>query len=119
MKHSKANPGRRLLLFLGVGVMLSALPGGGKAETAAPGACDLQLTLELTPDVPNPSDVGFLSSLLGNHPEYRLILQGRDDQDDILVELTGPGPDYLCRDVIQTMRRDGRILSVHLNQGSS
>jgi hypothetical protein len=120
MKHATAKWGLRRLLVPGMGVILAVLlGGGGKAEAAQPGYCDLQLTLELTPDVPNPSDVGFLSSLLSNHPGYELIFQGRRDDSTILTELVGPGPDYLCRNVIRTMRRDGRVLSVHLSRSSS
>lgn len=120
MKHATAKLGLRRLLVPGVGVMLAVLlGGGGTAEAAQPGDCHRQLILELTPDVPNPSDVGFLSSLLNNHPAYQLIFLGQRHDSTILAELVGPGPDYLCRNVIRTMRRDGRILSVHLSRSSS
>jgi hypothetical protein len=92
-----------------------ALTGGlsSNAAAAAPAvSCDLELTVALTPDVPNPRDPGFLSSLLSNHPAYRLILREQRDSSDIGVELTGPGPESECRDVVETMRRDGRVLSV-------
>jgi hypothetical protein len=120
MKHATAKWGLRRLLVPGIGVILAVLlGGGGKAEAAQPGDCHRQLILELTPDVPNPSDVGFLSSLLSNHPGYQLIFLRQRDDSTILAELVGPGPDYLCRNVVRTMRRDGRILSVHLSQSSS
>jgi hypothetical protein len=38
-------------------------------------ACEARLTVELTPDVPDATDAGFLSSLLTNHPDYRLSPQ--------------------------------------------
>ncbi len=62
--------------------------------------------------VPNPSDVGFLSSLLGDHTGYQLTLRRQRDGFVIVLELTGPGPDYLCRNVAEAIRRDGRVLSV-------
>jgi len=33
---------------------------------ASPAVCNMRLSVELTPDVPNPVDLGFLSSLLSN-----------------------------------------------------
>jgi hypothetical protein len=85
----------------------------GNTMAAAPQLCDLQLAIELTPDAPNSTDAGFLSSLLGNNPGYRLKLQRKRPGSVIDVELVGPGPDYLCRNVIDTIRKDGRVLSVH------
>jgi len=86
---------------------------GSNLAAAASAWCDVQLAVELTPDVPNPRTDGFLSSLLGNHTEYRLTLQQLADSSDLVLELTGPGPDYRCHDVIEDLRKDGRILSVH------
>jgi hypothetical protein len=80
------------------------------AVAATPASCDLELTVSLTPDVPNPHDPGFLSSLLSNHPAYQLLLREQRDSSVIGVELTGP--EAGCRDVVETMRRDGRVLSV-------
>jgi hypothetical protein len=113
MKYLTAQQRRpRFLLALGTGLVLAAALGARPAA-AAP-YCDVPLKVKLTPDVPSPSDVGFLNSLLGNHPQYRLVYRGHDtdDSDDIHVMLAGPGPDYLCWAVIETMRRDGRIVFV-------
>jgi hypothetical protein len=85
------------------------------ANAASPAPCAMRLRVELTPDVPNPDDVGFLSSLLSNQAGYRLTLQPQDDQSVIVLDLTGPGPDYRCQNVIETMRRDARVLSVHVD----
>jgi hypothetical protein len=74
--------------------------------------CAERLIVELTPDVPRPRDEGFLSSLLGNHPEYRLTLVREDDSTTIVVDLVGPGPDNLCQTVVETMRRDGRVVKI-------
>jgi hypothetical protein len=89
------------------------------ATAAAPAPCDVKLTVELTPDVPNPTDEGFLGSLLSDQVDYLLSLR-RERSDSLLVlELTGPGPGYRCRRAIEAIRRDGRVLSVHVNEEPS
>jgi hypothetical protein len=82
---------------------------------AAPSACDLRLSIELTPDVPNPADDEFLSSLVGNHPSYQLTLEQQRDGSVIVVELSGPGPAFRCESVVEAMRKDGRVLSVRVD----
>ena len=96
-----------------VWLALSAASLSANAVAAAPALCDLQLTVELTPDVPDPSDAGFLSSLLGNHPGYRLTMLPKRSGSVLDLELTGPGPDSLCHDVIDAIRKDGRVQSLH------
>jgi hypothetical protein len=83
---------------------------------AASPVCVTRLNVELTPDVPDPLDSGFLSSLLSNQTGYRVTLLGRRSGSVIVIELTGPGPEYLCRDVVDAMRKDGRVLSIRLDQ---
>jgi len=95
-----------------VSLALACAAASNAATASAPASCDLALTVALTPDVPDPSDPGFLSSLLSNHPLYRLILLQQRDSSVIGVELTGPGPESGCREVVETMRKDGRVLSV-------
>ena len=86
---------------------------------ASPAVCDMRLSVELTPDVPNPLDSGFLSSLLSNQASYRLTLHGWRPGSVIVIELTGFGPDSRCQDVVEAMRRDGRVLSIHVDQEPS
>jgi hypothetical protein len=86
---------------------------------AAPADCDVRLTIELTPDVPHPTDAGFLDSLLSNQVDYQLSLRRERSDSLLVVELTGPGPAYRCHDAIQTIRRDGRVLSVHVHKGAT
>jgi hypothetical protein len=101
-----------------VGILLSILDCSN--ATAAPSdTCDLRLTVELTPDVPDASDAGFISSLLNNHPDYRLDLLRQDGPSLIELDLAGPGPEYLCQRVIETMRRDARVLSVRLDSAET
>jgi hypothetical protein len=88
-------------------------------SAAAPAPCQVRLTVELTPDVPEPTDAGFLGSLLSNQVNYRLSLR-RERSDSLLVlDLTGPGPNYRCLNAIEAIRRDGRVLSVHVHKASS
>ena len=106
------------LFFFLLGLAVTLLLGLLVSETASAAAateCDIQLTVELTPDVPDPSDAGFLSSLLNNHPGYRLELLRVIDPALIELDLVGPGPGYRCEGVIDTMRKDARVLSVRID----
>ena len=81
---------------------------------AAPAPCDKNLSVELTPDVPNPRDLAFLSSLL-TIPGYQLIWR-QQVGNVIELELTGPGPDDQCRAVIAAMRKDSRVQSIQVHK---
>lgn len=100
------------LLTAALGVF--ALAGSPAIQAAPATSCDLRLRVELTRDVPDPRDAGFLSSLLNNHPGYRLTLrrQDSDDGDAVALDLTGPGPDLYCREVIDSIRKDARVVSI-------
>jgi hypothetical protein len=101
------------------GVWLLSVLGSETASAEAPAPCDVRLTVELTPDVPDPANPGFLGSLLSNHVGYLLSLR-RQRSDSLLdLELTGPGPRYRCRNAIDAIRKDGRVLSVHVHSGLS
>jgi hypothetical protein len=76
--------------------------------------CTLQLNVTLTPDIPDATNPGFLSSLIGNHVSYRLFLLQQLSSTDIVVDLTGPGPAYLCGKVIDAMSRDARVQSIQV-----
>ena len=100
------------IVILFTALLVPVLPGAVMADTAHGPACDRRLVVELTPDVPDPRDAAFLSSLLSNEVEYRLIFRGEAGDSAILLELLGPGPAYRCQEVIQSMRKDGRVLSI-------
>jgi hypothetical protein len=51
-----------------LGALILAAVLGSNAAMADPPWCDMRLSVELTPDVPDPRDVGFLSSLLSVDP---------------------------------------------------
>jgi hypothetical protein len=109
---------RGLGISLGA-IVLVAVSVSNTASAVGPVPCDIRLTVELTPDISNPTDAGFLGSLLSDHVGYLLSLR-RERSDSLLVlELTGPGPDYLCQKVIETIRKDGRVLSVHVDERPS
>jgi hypothetical protein len=99
-------------------VLLSTLVAS-IASATAPAACDVRLTVKLTPDVPNPADVGFLGSLLSNQVDYQLSLRRERRNSHLVLELTGPGPEYRCQNAIEAIRRDGRVLSVHVDKAPS
>ena len=93
--------------------LLAAL-GRAPASEAGESLCNVRLTVELTPGVPHASDDGFLSSLLNNHIAYRLELLRQGDSSTIEVDLSGPGPEYRCQNVIESMRKDARVESIHV-----
>jgi hypothetical protein len=96
-------------------VVLISVLASHVAYAAAPAPCNVRLTVELTLDVPDPTDEGFLGSLLSNQVDYLLTLR-RERSDSLLVlDLTGPGPLYRCQNAIEAIRRDGHVLSVHVN----
>ena len=107
---------RRIGGVLGAAMLAAMLVAN---SAAASQMCDMRLNVELTPDVPDPLDPGFLSSLLSNRTSYRVTLLGRRPGSVIVIELNGPGPEYLCRDVVDAMRKDGRVLSIRLDQEPS
>jgi hypothetical protein len=113
MKHAVYSKGGNYRTGIFSIVLLVSLIGTN--ASAEPAWCDVRLTIELAPDVPNPRDEGFLSSLLSNNVNYVLTLQ-RERSDDLVVELTGPGPAYRCQNVIEVIRKDGRVRSVQVNR---
>jgi len=112
------NTGPRGTSTIGAMVLATVL-ASNTALAAAPAPCDVRLTVELTPDVPNPSDEGFIDSLLSNQVDYLLSLRQERSDSLLVLELTGPGPAYRCRQAIEAIRRDGHVLSVHVSQKPS
>jgi hypothetical protein len=117
-RNRRRDAGARHRGRIGRAVVLAAVLVCAEAAAAPSAPCDLRLVIGLTPDVPDPRDTGFLSSLLGNHPSYQLSLARQRDGSVIVVELTGPGPKYVCEHVVDDMRKDGRVQFVHVHQDS-
>ena len=78
----------------------------------APPQCSMRLSVEVTPDVPNPGSGAFISSLLGNHTDYQLYLVRVVDDTHVNLRLQGPGPDERCQAVVDSMQDDGRVASI-------
>jgi hypothetical protein len=111
---------RWLALISGVliSVLAALVPASASepATDAPPATCAMRLGVVLTPDIPNPADPGFLSSLLSNHSSYQLTLQRAEPHSVLVLELYGPGPESSCQNVIETMRRDARVLAVDVER---
>jgi len=116
-RESVVNQARCSASVLAAGMLAAALVNDNAA--ASPAMCNMRLSVELTPDVPNALDAGFLSSLLSDQASYRLTLLDWRPGSVIVTELTGPGPEYRCHDVVDAMRKDGRVLSIHLDREPS
>ena len=117
MKHDRGSHDAQRSLALGVLAALGLL-GSCKAYAdppVAPPMCSMRLSVETTPDVPDPGDGGFISSLLGNHPGYQLFLLRRVDDTHVDLQLQGPGPAERCQEVVDAMSSDGRIVSIDVS----
>jgi hypothetical protein len=99
-----------------LGALTLAALAGGHVAMADPAPCDMRLSVELTPDVPDPRDEEFISSLLDDQVDYQLTLRREASDTDIVLQLTGPGPAYRCQKVLDVIRRDARVQSVHVRQ---
>jgi hypothetical protein len=96
----------------GVFLMLLTAHSVDADDPAAPPQCSMVLSVEVTPDVPNPGNGAFISSLLGNHTDYRLYLLRVVDDTHVDLRLEGPGPDERCQAVVDSISNDGRISSI-------
>lgn len=83
-------------------------------EPMAPPRCALRLSVEVTPDVPNPGDGGFISSLLGDNPGYQLFLLQVVDDSHVNLQLQGPGSADRCQAVVASISNDGRVASIQV-----
>lgn len=105
--------------FAATGAIVAAfgLHGGRQAgadEPIAPPRCALRLSIEVTADVPNPGDGGFISSLLGDHPGYQLFLLQVVDDTHVNLQLQGPGPAERRQAVVASISNDGRVASIQV-----
>jgi hypothetical protein len=78
--------------------------GGAQATPT----CSARLLVQLTPDVRDPQATSFLESLTAD-PLFKLYWI-RATEDSVVLDLTGPGPEYRCQSEIRRLRRDGRVL---------
>lgn len=89
--------------------VLVATPGVVIADEPDAPRCSLQLSVEFDPGVPNVADPGFLSSLVGNHLSYSLVIVQQLDDSNARMELFGPGSPQNCLEVLDAIRRDARV----------
>ena len=83
------------------------------AHAATPASCEVRLKIVAVPDATDPHHAGLLNSLLNAHPGYRLILQSPEvNNDAVVADLAGPGPQANCRAVVETIRGNARVSSV-------
>ena len=106
MSRALAATGAIVAVFGLLGVRLARAD-----EPIASPQCALRLSLEVTPDVPNPGDGGFISSLLGDHAGYQLFLLQVVDGTHVNLQLQGPGPAERCQAVVASVSNDGRVAS--------
>jgi len=117
MKHDRRSHQAHHSFAAGIGAALVVF-GGCNAYAdppMAPPMCSMRLSVEVTPDVPDPSDPGFISSLLGNHAGFQLFLLRRVDDTHVDLQLQGPGPAQRCQDVVDSMSNDGRVASINVS----
>jgi len=107
-----AGSARAVAIAAGAVLTLLATHTVNADEPIAPPRCSMRLSVEVTPDVPNPGSGAFISSLLGNHVGYQLFLLRVVDDTHVDLQLQGPGPDEACQAVVDSMRNDGRVLSI-------
>jgi hypothetical protein len=102
-----------MLAVLALSAIFITGPVSADPPMAQP-TCALRLTVEVTPDVPNPTDGGFISSLLGDHEGYSLFLLRSVNDSHVVLQLQGPGPRERCRAVVDSMRNDSRVQSIQV-----
>jgi hypothetical protein len=88
--------------------------GSALAQQPAAPYCRLEMILELTPDVPNVRDPGFVSSLLSSQGGFHLYLQHVVDDTHLDMLILGPGARRDCRAAIEAMRKDARVKSIQV-----
>lgn len=99
---------------VGAALSLALLALMNPAHAHAAPRCEAVLSVVLSPEVPNPRDPGFLSSLAGK-PGYSLVWLGSSPASFTQrLQLTGPGPDYRCRREIRRMRADARVQRIRV-----
>jgi hypothetical protein len=107
----KVNYARALGVLVAVALVVFGVPATAGAQERD---CEVRLTVEVSPAVPNASDDGFLSSLLNRYFDYRLALRREVALSVVELDLRGPGPEYRCQKVIEMMRKDARVQSIHI-----
>jgi hypothetical protein len=77
--------------------------------------CTLRLNVHVTPDVENPRDPGFLSTLVGN-PAYSLVFISTSDEPDVQV-MQLSGPPGTCSKEVEFMKQNSHIVNIEVVGG--
>lgn len=105
----------RSLIAVAALAVLSATARIAPAQESDPAPrCSLQLAVELDSDVPDATDPGFLSSLVGNHVNFSLVIERVIDDSNVELQLNGPGSRENCLEVVDAMRRDARVENIEV-----
>ena len=100
--------------LLAAAMLAAAAPALAAAQTVP--ACTLRLRVSLEPEVPNPRAPEFLSDLAGD-PGFTLTLLRSGHYSEVLL-LTGAGPPYRCRDEVEHIRKDARVINLAVLDGA-
>lgn len=106
---------RAVLGWLAIGASIACgVAGAGAAAAQSAKACQLKLIVQFSPEVQNPRDPGFLSSLEGR-PGFRLLWEsGSSSNMSQTLELIGPAPAYRCMREVDRMRKDARVINIRV-----
>jgi len=97
-----------------VGLIASAivLLTGSAIANAQQDACRARIEVTLDPEVNDPRDPSFLSSLLAT-PGYQLTWVSGNDETTI-YDLKGPASDNGCADMIEQIGKSSAVLNVRI-----
>jgi hypothetical protein len=103
--------------YLSIPVLAVILIAGTSVQAAVPETCDVQLSVELTPDAVSPRDQGFLNALIAD-PQYEIRwVQG--SETNAVFELRGPASDDQCSEGVDRLGRSSHVLDVKVIQPGS
>jgi len=98
--------------FAGVIASAIALLTGSALANAQQDACRARIEVTLDPEVNNPRDPSFLSSLLTT-PGYQLTWVSGNDETTI-YDLLGPATDDGCSNMVEQISKSSAVLNVRV-----
>ena len=103
---------RAILIIATAGIIVFS--GGTVRSDETVPQCTLQLSVTLQLEVRDAIDPAFLSSLIGNHADFRIFVLRQVSSHNIVVAVLGPGPAYRCEQVLNAMNHDARVESIQV-----
>jgi hypothetical protein len=96
-------------IFILAAVALGIAATTAESDAQAPATCTLRLLVQLSGEVEDSRDPGFLSSLVGT-PGFVLTWISASKPDmTVTLKLTGQSSDYACRQEVERIRNDARV----------